>query len=119
MLEPSGKKILLINIYVGQVENIARNIQAAFVRLSDSVNGYLPLNQCTNAIYTGGRKKQISPCVLDDQLLVPVNREAMKRETSCTDRKSEFFGKISCSDYRKSKNRFFQQTFQGREQSSE
>ena len=55
-LEPSGKKNTLNNIYVGQVENIAANIQAAFVRLSDSVNGYLPLNQCTNAIYTDGRK---------------------------------------------------------------
>ena len=35
-LEPSGKKNTLNNIYVGQVENIAANIQAAFVRLSDS-----------------------------------------------------------------------------------
>ena len=34
-LEPSGKKNTLNNIYVGQVENIAANIQAAFVRLSD------------------------------------------------------------------------------------
>ena len=30
-LEPSGKKNTLNNIYVGQVENIAANIQAAFV----------------------------------------------------------------------------------------
>ena len=45
-LEPSGKKNILNNIYVGQVEKIASNIQAAFVRLNDSVNGYLPLNQC-------------------------------------------------------------------------
>ena len=43
-LEPSGKKNILNNIYVGQVEKIATNIQAAFVRLNDSVNGYLPLN---------------------------------------------------------------------------
>ena len=62
-LEPSGEKNTLNNIYVGQVENIAANIQAAFVRLSDSVNGYLPLNQCTNA--TQMVEKQISPCVLE------------------------------------------------------
>ena len=50
-LESDQEKSILGNIYTGQVENIASNIQAAFVRLSDSVNGYLPLNQCTNAIY--------------------------------------------------------------------
>ena len=76
-LEPSGKKNTLNNIYVGQVENIAANIQAAFVRLSDSVNGYLPLNQCTNAIYADGRKSD-QPLRPGDQLLVQINREAMK-----------------------------------------
>ena len=30
-LEPSGQKSILGNIYVGQVENIASNIGAAFV----------------------------------------------------------------------------------------
>ena len=44
-LESDQEKSILGNIYTGQVENIASNIQAAFVRLSDSVNGYLPLNQ--------------------------------------------------------------------------
>ena len=73
-LEPSGKKNTLNNIYVGQVENIAANIQAAFVRLSDSVNGYLPLNQCTNAIYADGRKSD-QPLRPGDQLLVQINRE--------------------------------------------
>ena len=91
-LEPSGKKNTLNNIYVGQVENIAANIQAAFVRLSDSVNGYLPLNQCTNAIYTDGRKTD-QPLRPGDQLLVQINREAMKGKLPALTANLNFSGK--------------------------
>ena len=42
-LEPEGKTNILNNIYVGQIENIASNIQAAFIRLGKDLNGYLPL----------------------------------------------------------------------------
>ena len=44
-LEPEGKTNILNNIYVGQIENIASNIQAAFIRLGKDLNGYLPLGQ--------------------------------------------------------------------------
>ena len=113
-LEPSGKKNTLNNIYVGQVENIAANIQAAFVRLSDSVNGYLPLNQCTNAIYADGRKSE-SACALrpapgSDQ---PRSHE---RETPSPDYKPELFRQIPRPHYRQPQNRLLQQTFQRREQ---
>ena len=91
-LEPSGKKNTLNNIYVGQIENIAANIQAAFVRLSDSVNGYLPLNQCTNAIYTDGRKSG-QPLRPGDQLLVQINREAMKGKLPALTANLNFSGK--------------------------
>lgn len=91
-LEPSGKKNTLNNIYVGQVENIAANIQAAFVRLSDSVNGYLPLNQCTNAIYADGRKSD-QPLRPGDQLLVQINREAMKGKLPALTTNLNFSGK--------------------------
>ena len=91
-LEPSGKKNTLNNIYVGQVENIAANIQAAFVRLSDSVKGYLPLNQCTNAIYADGRKSD-QPLRPGDQLLVQINREAMKGKLPALTANLNFSGK--------------------------
>ena len=91
-LEPSGKKNTLNNIYVGQVENIAANIQAAFVRLNDSVNGYLPLNQCENAIYTDGRKSR-QPLRPGDQLLVQISREAMKGKLPALTTNLNFSGK--------------------------
>ena len=36
-LEAAGKKSILNNIYVGQIEKIAQNIQAAFVRFGDGL----------------------------------------------------------------------------------
>lgn len=50
-LEPSDKKNTLNNIYVGQVEKTAANIQAAFVRIGDGINGYLPLEQAKRGYF--------------------------------------------------------------------
>ena len=44
-LEPADQKSILGNIYVGQVENLASNIRAAFVRFGDGKKGYLPLSE--------------------------------------------------------------------------
>ncbi len=42
-LETAARQSILGNIYVGQVENIASNIQAAFVLIAPGVRGYFPL----------------------------------------------------------------------------
>ena len=42
-LEAAARQSILGNIYVGQVENIAANIQAAFVLIAPGVRGYFPL----------------------------------------------------------------------------
>ena len=92
-LEPSGKKNILNNIYVGQVEKIATNIQAAFVRLNDSVNGYLPLNQCEHAIFADGHREgqSLRP---GDQILVQINRDAMKGKLPALTANLNFSGKF-------------------------
>ena len=41
-LEAAGKKSILNNIYVGQVENIASNIKAAFVRFGEGIQDTFP-----------------------------------------------------------------------------
>lgn len=91
-LEKAGKKSILNNIYVGQVENVASNIQAAFVRFGDGITGYLPLNQTEGAIYTAGRK---GTCALrpGDELLVQVNRDAMKGKLPAMTANLNFPGK--------------------------
>ena len=48
--EPVGEKSSLGNIYVGQIENIAANIGAAFVQISAGEKCYLQLSDAPNAI---------------------------------------------------------------------
>ena len=76
-LEAAGKKSILNNIYVGQIEKIAQNIQAAFVRFGDGLTGYLPLVPPEQVIFTAGRIGN-APLRAGDELLVQVSRDAMK-----------------------------------------
>ena len=76
-LEPSGKKNTLNNIYVGQVENIAANIQAAFVQIGPGKRCYYPLAEAQRAVFSAGRKGN-GPLRPGDELLVQVSRDAMK-----------------------------------------
>jgi len=46
-MEPIGGKSSLGNIYVGQVENVAANIGAAFVQISANEKCYLQLSECS------------------------------------------------------------------------
>ena len=90
-LEPEGKTNILNNIYVGQIENIASNIQAAFIRLGKDLNGYLPLGQAEQAIHTSGQKAAaLRP---GDEILVQVSREAMKGKLPALTTNLNFSGK--------------------------
>lgn len=91
-LEPVGKKSILNNIYVGQVEKVAPNIRAAFVRLGDGLTGYLPLAEEQHAIFTAGRKKG-APLRPGDELLVQVSRDAMKSKLPALTSNLNFPGK--------------------------
>ncbi|WP_418416374.1 ribonuclease E/G, partial [Blautia sp.] len=76
-LEAAARQSILGNIYVGQVENIASNIQAAFVLIAPGVRGYFPLQEAEQVIYASG-KAPGSPLRPGDQILVQVSRDAMK-----------------------------------------
>ena len=75
--EPVGGKSSLGNIYVGQIENIAANIGAAFVQISAGERCYLQLSDASNAIYTSVRKGD-RPLKPGDEILVQISRDAMK-----------------------------------------
>lgn len=76
-LEPIGKKSILNNIYVGKVETVSSNIKAAFIRFADGENGYFPLNETKDAIFVNARTPD-APLRQGDELIVQVNRDAMK-----------------------------------------
>ena len=75
--EPVGEKSSLGNIYVGQIENIAANIGAAFVQISAGEKCYLQLSDAPNAIYASVKKGD-RPLKAGDEILVQISREAMK-----------------------------------------
>ena len=92
MLEGKGKKSILGNIYVGQVENIAANIQAAFVMIDPDTRCYLPLSDVKNPVFSSGRTGD-APLRPGDMLLVQVSREAMKGKLPAVTTNLNFTGK--------------------------
>lgn len=76
-LESDQEKSILGNIYTGQVENIASNIQAAFVQIEPGKRCYYSLAEEQRAVFSAGRKGN-GPLRPGDELLVQVSRDAMK-----------------------------------------
>ena len=76
-LESDQEKSILGNIYTGQVENIASNIQAAFIQIEPGKRCYYPLAEAQRAVFSAGRKGN-GPLRPGDELLVQVSRDSMK-----------------------------------------
>ena len=71
-----GSQILLGNIYVGKVKNVAKNLQAAFVEIQPGVICYLALEDLRDPIFTKkGPSKNLQQ---GDELAVQISREAIK-----------------------------------------
>ena len=92
-LEAATRQSLLGNIYVGQVENIASNIQAAFVLIAPGIRGYFPLQEAEHVIYASG-KAPGCPLRPGDQILVQVSRDAMKGKLPALTANLNFTGKF-------------------------
>lgn len=91
-IEQKGKKTVLNNIYVGKIENVASNIQAAFVRFGEAQNGYLPLAESEHILFSCDRrgKGTLRP---GDEVLVQVSRDAMKGKLPALSANLNFTGK--------------------------
>ena len=62
------------DIYIGLVQTVARNINAAFVEILPGMNGYLPFDEIVEPIYTlKGPGQDIQA---GDQLVVQISRDA-------------------------------------------
>lgn len=74
---------LIGNIYVGRVQNIVKNIEAAFVEIDKGLVCYLPLSDLKHPVFTNrtgnnGNKWPEKPLCIGDELLVQVTRDALK-----------------------------------------
>lgn len=91
LFEPM-EQTLLDHIYVGFVEKIVPNIQAAFVRIANGQKCYLPLSDLKSPIYA---KKQSDKKVLceGDEILVQVIKDAVKTKDPIVSTKLTLHGR--------------------------
>ena len=66
------------NIYVGRVDHIVKNIDAAFIKYSEDKIGYLPLKNIVSACVINKEFKKGSKLCSGDTVLVQVESEAVK-----------------------------------------
>jgi len=64
------------NIYIGKVDNIVKNINAAFVNISDGVSCYLDMNTTVSPVFT--KKQSEKKMSIGDELIVQVTKEGVK-----------------------------------------
>ena len=65
-----NEESILGNIYIGRVENIVKNLNAAFIRFSEKEKGYYSLENFKTPIFT--KKIGKKPLCIGDELLVQV-----------------------------------------------
>jgi ribonuclease G len=79
------------NIYVGKVKNIVPNIQAAFVEIANGVECYYSIPQNPNPHFT--QKIGKKPLCIGDELLVQIEKEAVKTKVPTVTSNLSFTGK--------------------------
>lgn len=83
---------LLGNIYIGRVENVVKNLNAAFVCIAPGQNCYLPLQELKNPVFTKKQSEKKAICA-GDELLVQVVKEALKTKDPSVSTNLTFTGK--------------------------
>lgn len=93
---------ILGNIYVGKVQNIVKNINAAFVEIADGIICYLSLKKGLKPIFTSNSSSDTSIAdnrnnntniVIGDELLVQVSKEQIKTKAPVVSTELNFTGK--------------------------
>lgn len=91
--EPVREEGLLGNIYVGKVRNIVKNINAAFVEFRKGEMGYLSLQPSFCPIATDSVLHGQNRVLIGDEIIVQVQREAVKTKPPTLTGGLEFSGK--------------------------
>ncbi len=85
---------ILGNLYIGRVENVVKNLNAAFIRISPDQICYYSMDEYKNPLFT----KKISPkkpLVEGEELVVQVSREALKTKEPAVTTNLNFTGKYA------------------------
>lgn len=74
--EMNSRQSILGNIYVGRVQKIVKNLNAAFIEYEKGKNGYYPLEDSKDPVYI--KKINTPKMVQGDEVLVQVTKENLK-----------------------------------------
>lgn len=98
-LEPEDSNYVPGNIYIGKVKNIVKNINAAFIDLGGDKTGYYSLNENRKHLFTdsGFMEKAPTdrPLRQGDEIIVQVNRDAVKSKDPVLSSNLNFTGKYA------------------------
>lgn len=81
------------NIYIGRVKNIVANIGAAFIEITKGVECYYDLAKNPNPVFT--QKIGKKPLCIGDELIVQIQREAVKTKKPTVTSILNFTGKYA------------------------
>ena len=95
-----GEKNILNNIYIGRVNNLMPNINAAFVEFSKGQMGYYPITPGDEPVFVDLERKP-GPLRVGDEILVQVKREAVGNKEPVLTSDITFTGKYVVLSLRK------------------
>ena len=87
------KESCLGNIYIGRVDNIVKNINAAFVNIADGVSCYLDLSAAEGALFA--KKQSAKKISMGDELVVQVTKEEIKTKAPVVSTNFSLTGKYA------------------------
>lgn len=80
------------NLYIGRVENVVKNLNAAFIRISPEQICYYSMDDYKKPLFTK-KISQKKPLVEGEELVVQVSREALKTKDPAVTTNLNFTGK--------------------------
>ena len=87
----TASKGILGNIYVGKVQNIVKNIHAAFIEIADGIMCYYSLDDKANPVFTNPKKDSVMK--IGDEVIVQVSKEGMKTKLPSVSSNLNFTGR--------------------------
>lgn len=85
------QKGILGNIYIGKVQNIVKNIHAAFIEIANGVNCYYSMDEKSEIFFTNPKKDKTMK--IGDEVLVQVSKEGIKTKLPCVTGNLNFTGR--------------------------
>ena len=90
MMEPEDSSSLLNDIYIGKVQKVVGNINAAFVDIGDGRTGYYSLDENKEHLFVSPSSGKLKA---GDEIVVQVSRDAVKTKAPVLTGKLAFTGR--------------------------